>query len=229
MYAALGAPAKNESYDRQQLRANLFDMLGDAKDPAVLAQARDLSERYFAPGARKDKTLDPLLADSAVLITAANGDAALYEKVLAASKDASNPQDQSDALRTLPRFRDPELVKRTLDYAASGEVRNQDSWLLFAILLTQRDTRDQAWEYIERNWDKVHTQLTTSSGTQIVAATGAFCSVERHDEVASFFATHKVDAAQRALAKALDNINACVRFRDQQEPSLKQWLDGKAK
>jgi len=229
MYAALGAPANNESYDRQQLRANLFDMLGDAKDPAVLAQARDLSERYFAPGARKDKTLDPLLADSAVLITAANGDAALYEKVLAASKDASNPQDQSDALRTLPRFRDPELVKRTLDYAASGEVRNQDSWLLFAILLTQRDTRDQAWEYIERNWDKVHTQLTTSSGTQIVAATGAFCSVERHDEVASFFATHKVDAAQRALAKALDNINACVRFRDQQEPSLKQWLDGKAK
>ncbi len=229
VYVALGAPAKNESYDRQQLRADVFELLGDAKDPAVLAQARELTDRSFAPGARKDKSLDPLLTDAAILMTAANGDAVLYDKVLAASRDASNPDEQSDALRTLPRFRDPALVKRTLDYDVSGEVRNQDSWLLLAILLNQRDTRDQTWDYIRQNWEKVHAQFTTNSGGEVVAATGSFCSVERRDEVASFFATHKVDAAERTLSKAIDAINGCIQLRKYQEQSLRQWLDGQGK
>ncbi|WP_263367709.1 M1 family metallopeptidase [Edaphobacter bradus] len=227
VYAALGAPEKNEPFDRQQLRATLFELLGNAKDPAVLAQARELTERSFAPGARKDKTLDPLLTDAAILITAANGDAALYDKVMTASRDASNPDAQSDALRTLPRFRDPALVKRTLDYTVSGEVRNQDSWILLSVLLVQRDTRDQAWDYIRQNWDKVHAQFTTNSGGRVVAATGAFCSVDRRDQVTSFFATHKVDASERTLSQSVDAINACVQFRSTQEPSLQRWLEGR--
>ena len=229
IYAALGAPAKGESFDRQQLRANLLELLGSAQDPAVLAQARELTERAFFSGAHKDKTLDPQLTDAAILVTAARGDASLYDKVLAASKDPSNPDDQSNALLTLARFCDPALVKHTMDYAVSGEVRNQDSWILMAILLRQRETRDQTWLYIQQNWDRVHAQFTTNSGNRVVAATGSFCSVERREEVANFFAAHKVDASERTLAKAIDSINACVKLRDEQEPKLHAWLDGKSK
>jgi aminopeptidase N/puromycin-sensitive aminopeptidase len=224
VYAALGHPTHGESYDRQQLRAELLEILGGAKDPAVLAEAKDLTDRSYAAGARKDKGLDPILTDSAVTVTVANGDAALYDKVMAASKDGSDPGLQSDALRTLAYFHDPALVTRTLDYAVSGQVRNQSSWMLISILLSGRDTREQTWSYIQQNWDKVHSQLTTNSGSRIVAAAGSFCSVEKRDEVASFFATHKVEAAQRTLAKAIDNINDCIQLRDAQEPNLKQWL-----
>lgn len=229
IYAALGTPAKGESFDRQELRANLLELLGDAEDPAALAQARKITESAFALGSRKDKTLDPQLTDAAILVTAPQGNASLYDKVMTASKDASNPDDQSDALLTLARFRDPALVKRTLDYAVSGEVRNQDSWILMAILLSQRETRDQTWEYIQQKWDRVHAQFTTNSGNRVVEAAGSFCSVDRRDEVASFFATHKVDASERTLAKVIDSINGCVKFRDEQEPKLHAWLDSKAK
>ena len=224
VYAALGQSTRGDSYDRQQLRAELLEILGGAKDPAVLAEAKDLTDRSFAAGARKDKGLDPILTDSAVTVTVANGDAALYDKVMAASKDGSDPGLQSDALRTLAYFHDPALVTRTLDYAVSGQVRNQSSWMLISILLAGRDTREQTWGYIQQNWEKVHAQLTTNSGSRIVAAAGSFCSVEKRDEVANFFGTHKVEAAQRTLAKAIDNINDCIQLRDAQEPNLKQWL-----
>jgi aminopeptidase N/puromycin-sensitive aminopeptidase len=223
-YAALGHPSHGETYDRQQLRAELLSILGLAKDPGVLAEAKELTDRAHASGARNDKGLDPILTDEAIVITAANGDAALYDKVMAASKDSSDPGAQSDALRTLAHFRDPALVTRTLDYAVSGQVRNQDSWIPIAILLGAVDTREQTWQYIQQNWEKVHAQLTTNSGAHIVGAAGSFCSVEKRDEVAKFFATHKVEAADRTLAKALDNINDCVHLRDAQEPSLHQWL-----
>jgi aminopeptidase N/puromycin-sensitive aminopeptidase len=228
-YAALGKPAKGESYDRQQLRAELMSILGLVKDPNVLAEARELTERAYAQGARKDKGLDPILTDEAIAVTAANGDVAMYEKVMAASQDPSDPGAQSDALRTLALFQEPALVTRTLDYAVSGQVRNQDSWIPITMLLNGLNTREQTWRYIQQNWDKVHAQLTTNSGAHIVGATGSFCSAEKRDEVAAFFATHKVDAAQRTLAKALDNINDCVHLRAAQGPSLQQWLAAQTK
>ncbi|HEY0162643.1 MAG TPA: M1 family metallopeptidase [Edaphobacter sp.] len=229
VYKSLGSSAPGDSYDRQELRAQLMSLLGLAKDPAVLAEAKELTDRAYASGSKRDKGLDPILTDTAIAVTAANGDAALYDKVFTASKDQSDPGQQSDALRTLALFRDPALVKRTLDYVVSGEVRNQDSWIPLAILLVGRDTREQTWSYIQQNWEKVHAQMTTNSGSRVVGAAGSFCSVEKHDEVASFFATHKVDAAERTLAKALDSINDCVHLREAQEPVLHQWLAEQAR
>jgi aminopeptidase N/puromycin-sensitive aminopeptidase len=229
VYVALGSPVKGESFDRQQLRGTLFELLGDAHDSTVLAEAHLLTARTFAVDNKKDKTLDPALSDAAVLVSTTNGDAALYEKLLAVSKYASEPGQQTDALRALARFRDPALVTRTLDYTASGAVRNQDSWTILAALLRDRETRDQTWDYIQKNWDKIRAQLTVSSGAEVVAATGSFCSVERRDEVASFFATHKVDAAKHTLAAAVDSINDCIQLRSVQEPKLHAWLAAQPK
>jgi aminopeptidase N/puromycin-sensitive aminopeptidase len=228
VYAALGRPNRGETYDRQELRAELMGILGLAKDPTVVAEAKHLAEKAYGP----DKTrgdIGPILTDKAITIAAANGDVALYEKVLAASRNPTEPGAQSDALRTLAMFTDPALVTRTLDYAVSGEVRNQDSWIPISMLLANVNTREVAWRYIQENWSKVHAQLTTNSGARIVSAAGNFCSAEKHDEVAGFFATHKVDAAERTLAKALDNISDCVQLRAEQQPALHQWLAGQAK
>ena len=229
VYSALGSPVKKEPFDRQQLRGTLFELLGEAHDAAVLTEAQLLTARVFAVNNERDKTLDPTLADAAVQVSAANGDAGLYDKVLAVSRNFSDPGQQTDALRLLARFRDPALVTRTLDLIASGEVRNQDSWTMLTALLRDRATRDQAWGYMQQNWEKVSAQFTVSSGAEVVGATGAFCTVKRRDEVISFFAVHKVAAAERTLAKAVDSINDCIRLQSIQESKLHAWLQLQAK
>jgi aminopeptidase N len=229
VYSALGSPEKKEPFDRRQLRGTLFELLGEAHDTAVLVEAKLLTARVFAGDKAKDKTLDPALADAAVQVSAANGDEALYDKVLAVSRNFSDPGEQTDALQLLARFRDPVLVRRTLDLIASGEVRNQDSWAMLAELLHQRATREEAWEYMRQNWEKVSAQFTVSSGAEVVGATGSFCTVEQRDQVSSFFATHKVAAAERTLAKAVDSINDCIRLQTVQEPKLHAWLQLQAR
>ena len=224
VFTALGTPAKNESFDRQQLRGILFELLGEAKDPSILAQAAQLTNRAYSPGSSKDRTLDLKLAGAAIEVASVNGTTSLYEQILAASKDPRDPDAQTDALLTLARFRDPALVARTLDYTVSGQVRNQDSWAVFVELLKNSETRDQTWNYITSNWNKVRAQFTSNSGAHVVAATGQFCTVSKRDEVASFFATHKVDASERTLAKAIDSINDCIQMRATQEPKLHEWL-----
>jgi aminopeptidase N/puromycin-sensitive aminopeptidase len=229
VYSALGAPAKKESYDRGQIRGTLFELLGEARDPAVLAEAQMLTARVFAAGSARDKTLDSTLADAAVQVSAAHGDVALYDKVLAVSRNFSDPALQTDALRLLVQFRDPALVKRTLDLIASGEIRNQDSGTMLTALMRQRETREQAWEYVQKNWEQVRAQFTVSSGAEVVEATGSFCTVKERDEVIGFFATHKVAATERTLTKAVDNINDCIEVRATQEPKLHAWLQVQAR
>jgi aminopeptidase N len=229
VYAALGKPEKSDSPDRQTLRATLFQLLGGAKDPAVLAQAREITDKIYSSSEGRGTNLDAAFQDAAIDIAATNGDAALYDKILEASKTLNKPEEQTQALFTLARFEQPALVQRTLDYAVSGQVRNQDSWILLSILLQNPETRNQAWDYIRQNWDKVHAQFTTNSGVRVVAATGSFCTVQQRDEVTSFFATHKVDASERTLSKSVDSINDCIQLRAAQQPNLHQWLETQPK
>ena len=219
--ARLGAPSERDTPNTRELRAQLFGLLGYyGKDPAVLAQARQIVEKYMADPA----SADPTLSQTALYIAARNGDAALFDQLQQVAETSTNPEFQEGALRLLAEFEDPALVQRALDYAASGKVRNQDAAIQFALPLQSDATRDQAWKYIQSHWDKVQAQFTTEMGAALVSSTGSFCSASARDDVKDFFATHKVAASDRALKHAIEHIDGCIELRTLQEPNLKQWL-----
>jgi aminopeptidase N/puromycin-sensitive aminopeptidase len=219
--ARLGAPSESDTPNTRELRAQLFGLLGYyGKDPAVLAQARQIVEKYMADPA----SVDPTLSQTALYIAARNGDAALFDQLQKVAETSTNPEFQEGALRLLAEFEDPALVQRALDYAASGKVRNQDAAIQFALPLQSDATRDQAWKYIQSHWDKVQAQFTTEMGAALVGSTGSFCSANARDDVKDFFATHKVAASDRALKHAIEHIDGCIELRTLQEPNLKEWL-----
>ena len=220
VYAALGADDDKSTFDQQQMRTELFEALGEADDPKIEAHALQVTLDYFA----HKKVTEPDIVDASVMLTAEHGDTQFYEDMLNVSEQVSDPGLQSETQELLTRFHDPKLVVRTLEYATSGAVRNQDSWILIALELNQRQSRDLTWSWIQQHWDKVHAQLTTASGGDLVSATGSSCTVDKRNEVAAFFAKHPVEASDRALARALDSIDDCVRLRAEQEPKLKAWL-----
>jgi aminopeptidase N len=172
--------------------------------------------------------VDPTLASAARFVATYHGDSALYEKFLNLAKTSQDPIIRDGALLSLANFRAPTLVQRTLDYAVSGQVRNQDAVFVLARLITARETREMAWDYIQNHWDQVKKQMTTMAGARLVAATGSFCTVESREHVTSFFATHKVAAADRTMKRAADSIDECIDLKSRQEPKLRAWLAGHA-
>jgi aminopeptidase N len=219
--ARLGPPSAKDSPNTRELRAQYFGLLGfHAKDPAVIAQAREITEKYL----NSPSEAEPTLGQTAAYIAARNGDAALFDALEKLYETDANPEYQQGALRLMAQFRDPALLERALDYAVSSKVRNQDSAIQFAYGLGDEDTRDLTWRYIEEHWDKVQTELTPEMGSILVGSTGSFCSEPARDEVKSFFAAHKVPAADMALKHALEQIDGCIELRSLQEPKLKEWL-----
>jgi aminopeptidase N/puromycin-sensitive aminopeptidase len=221
----LGQPSPTDTTNTKQLRAMLFNVLGYyGNDPAVLKQAEKLAESYIADPA----SVDPTLGQTALSVAARHGDVKLFDKLQNLYETSTDPVRQEIALHMLARFENPELVQRSLDYATSGKVRNQDAAMQLSVSLTMPATRDQTWNYVKSHWDGVKAQLTTESGSYIVGATGSFCSADMRDDVQDFFAAHKVAASGRALNHAVERINGCIEFRHLQEPHLNKWLAAQA-
>lgn len=224
-YAKLGPPAASDSPNKKELRAILFGTLGEAKDPEILAQAREIGTKYLAnPG-----SLDPNLAQTALQITARNGDEALFDQLQKISETSTNPEIQTGALRLLALFENPELVQRALNYAVSSKVRNQDAAIQLSLSLDIDKNRELAWHFIQSHWDEVKKEFTPEMGTVLVGATSAFCTESERDDVAHFFASHRVPAADQALKHAIEHINGCIELRNLQEPQLKSWLASQSK
>ena len=219
-YKQLGEPEASDTPAKKEMRALLLGIVAGAEDADAIAQARTLTARWLADQTSVENTL----AREALFIAAAHGDTALFDQLQKLSTTATDPQLRENSLYALATFRDPVLAKRALDFAVSGQVRNQDAFALFAVQLQSRHTREAAWQYIQQNWDKVAAQLTTSSGSGLVGSTASFCSADKLAEVQSFFATHKVAASEHALTRASNQIRDCIDLREAQEGNLKAWL-----
>jgi aminopeptidase N len=226
VYAKLPPPSDADSANTREMRAHLLTVLGYyAKDPAALAQAHEITEKFLADPASVDGTL----GQTAVAVAARNGDAALFDQLQKVAETSTNPEFQVGALRLLAEFEDPALVERSLEYATSGKVRSQDALIQFVIALEIAGTRDAAWKYVKSHWDTVKTLLTPELGNALVGSTGAFCSPEARDDVKSFFTDHKVPDSEHAFKHAIESINGCIELRALQQPNLDKWIAAQPK
>jgi hypothetical protein len=193
-YAKLGPPAEQRLGQHPRTARPLFAILGYyGKDPAVLAQANQIAAQYLADPASVDATLGQTALPSPPATATPRSSTACRRSM----KPRPIPSFRRARCACWPSLRIPALIQRSLDYAVSGKVRNQDAAIQFAIALQNDATREQAWKYIQNHWEKVQAQFTTEMGAVLVSSTGSFCSAEARDSVKQFFSTHKVASSDK--------------------------------
>jgi aminopeptidase N len=208
--------------ETRALRATMFATLGRvARSRQVLAAARDLVARELDTRG----SVEPTLLGVAIDLAAIEGDAALYDRYLARSKAAVDPEEQYRYLYGLTSFADPALVRRTMDLAVSAEVRSQDTKIVIAQMLANPDTRELAWPLLQARWPEIQKKTGEFVGnTVIVGALGSFCDAGTAGEIEKFFAVNKVPDAERTLQQSIEGVRSCARFAEAQRPKLAAWL-----
>ena len=214
-------PQPGESDEQRTLRARLLNALGyDARSPEALAEARKLADKALADPSSVDREL----ADVAFSLAALNGDAEFYDKLIAATKNPKSPEECYMYLFTLPRFTDPKLLKRALEYAISPDVRSQGAVQLVTEVLRNPAGQQLAWDFIRQHWSAVEKAGGPFASAEVVGATSVFCDSGLRDQVTEFFTAHKVEAGERTYRQSIERINNCLDFKSQQEPQLASWL-----
>src|SRR5262249_39893364 len=124
----------------------------------------------------------------------------------------------------LTSFEKPELVKRTLEYSLSDEIRNQDFEGLIESTAYPIVNQQESWTFIKANWSRIAPKLATYSPGTIIKATSAFCEPALRTDVQNFFTQHRIEGADRSLRQTLEKIDNCLNLKQQQQTNLATWL-----
>jgi aminopeptidase N len=213
--------APGEPDDRKILRTVALGTLGGADDADTRAEARRLLDRYLKDPA----AVDPSLVDLAFGLSARNGDAALYDTFLERMSAAKTPEEYYRYLFSLTAFRDPALVRRNLDFALSGQVREQDLGGVTAALLGNSASRQPAWDLLKKNWPDLRSKVVSFGGRGAIPALAAFCDEAALKDIERFFTENRAPGAERALKRTLEEIRGCVEMKKVQGGRVGGWLE----
>jgi aminopeptidase N len=216
-------PVKSEPPTRSNVRADLIGILGAiADDPEAIAVAKQTVAAYM----QDPTSVDATLVDASFPVAAAHGDAALYDAFLQKMKSASSPQDYYRYFHALAQFRDPALLRRTLEWSLGPEVRNQDLSIILRVLNNPYGQRI-AWDFIRERYGDIQKK----GGQSIVGAqaaylaVGALCDAKSRTEAESFLAQHKVAGMDRVGRQQMERMDQCIDLRQREEPNLTKYLD----
>lgn len=212
--------APDDSDETGARRAALFAILGlTGHDPKIIQMSKDMVDK-----ALNGEPMDRPMLSVALHITAREGDAALYNRILGHFAQIKSQDDFILYGQVLCLFSDPALLTRTLGFAISPAMRAQDAPQVIGAVMANPAGRQPAWDFIRQHWTDIEAKLSNYSDASIVVAAGVFCDTAKRDEVQQFFTEHKIPAAERELKLTLEQINTCIDVRQHQQPLLQSWL-----
>jgi puromycin-sensitive aminopeptidase len=217
--AELGwTPGAGESELTGQLRGDLLRAVGTlGTDANVQARAAEVF-----PGASHDANVFA----AAVAILAHVGDAARYEEFAQRLRAAHTPQEEQRYLLALAAFRRPELIDKTLARTLNGEVRTQDAPFVLRALLMSVDGREQAWAFLQDNWDRLNSLLPPNGMRRVCEAVVGLAAAEWERQVKAFFEAKKVNLGGKTLEQYLEQLRIVVRLREREGSALRAYLQG---
>jgi hypothetical protein len=221
-FQALGFdPTKDEEDEARMRRAALLGLLGGVAEwEPVVSEAAARCRVYLDDRA----SLEPNLADGVVALAAQRGDAALFERFLAAAESADTPQDRRRMLMALGEFREPALVKRAVRLSLTPTVGTQDVALLLTRLLQNPAAREPTWEFMKRRWAALRRRLPPMLVTRPIEATPSLGTRAYRRDVAAFFREHPVPTGVRAVRQALERFDLDLALVERAAPRLRRWL-----
>ncbi|HKV23997.1 MAG TPA: M1 family metallopeptidase [Candidatus Acidoferrum sp.] len=213
--------APGEDTDKTALRADVFGTLAMyGRDPDSIERARAVVQQYI----NNPNSVDPGIAGNALFIAAMNGNEGLYDRYLAQMKSAKTPEEYYNYFNALSQFPSAELAKRTIEFALSPDVKNQDLYLATSTLRNVT-TQAAAWELFKSNFKAILAKADATLGPGLASVAGAFCDGQLRDDAQDFFANQSLSGTERILQNAKDRVNACIEFRSLQQSNLSDYLN----
>lgn len=192
-------------------------------DPALRARAARLVDGWLA----QRVGLDDDLVDTALAAVARDGNAALFDRLLAAAR---KPRDRTEIprfMRALGTFKDPVLAARARELVYGKDFDLRDSLDIVYVQLGRRETRDAMFDSLEQHLDEVLGRMRDDEASwELGAIASAFCDAAHRDRVAKLLVQRatKIDGAQAAVARGLELTDQCIAEVARETPALLRFF-----
>jgi len=220
------AGAKDDDETRLQRAALLRAVVLLARDPAAVAAAEARLPTGEGPGV---DPVDPNLLDVVVTAAARRADAARFEELRRRARAETDPAAKRRYLHAVARVEDPELATRAVELSLTDDVPMQDFTSFLSVLLSNRATREEAWQLVRTRFDEVRAKADSPMLLRrLVEALSALPERRHLDEIVAFLAAHPIDGAKQATAQTLERLRMDIELRERLVPEVSAWLRARA-
>jgi puromycin-sensitive aminopeptidase len=210
-------PSFGESELLAQTRQLVLTVLGTlGADSEVQARARLGLER--GSGA-----LDPNVEAACIDIVASVGTDEEWERFAERFRTTESPQEQLRYLYALAKFPSVALAERTLTMTLE-EIRSQNAPFVLLHLLTNRDVNDQAWAFVQREWDRIVERFPDNTIPRLLGGVVTMSTPEHLADVETFLATHPVPQGAKTIEQHLERLRVNVALRAREATRLAEHL-----
>ncbi|KAN0060302.1 Aminopeptidase 2 mitochondrial [Thecaphora frezii] len=215
---------KDDSPDLKQLRAVAISAAASAGDEWTLSEIKKRFGALVANG--DDSQIHPDLLRTVFGQAVKHGGAKEYETVLSVYRKPETPTHKIAAMLALGTSQDEALLKRTIDFLFSGEVKEQDFMYFFAALSANPKGRRLIWEATKARFDELSKRFAGnfSLSRLIEWSFSSFSSEQDAKDVEQFFAGKDVAKFSMGLSQGLDAVRANARWVERDGEDVKAWL-----
>ena len=217
------APKPGEPEDDALLRPQLVELLAVAGGDATLRrEARVLAERWLADHG----AVAPDMVPTVLGVAARDGDAALFDRYLAAAEPETDRRVRGALFRALGDFRDPALVERALALVISGRFDVRETAPILQTLSADRLTRQRVYDWVRENYDRLAAAMPQRFTAYLAYTGSGLCDAARRGEVDSYFRPRLagLPGGAQTLEEALDILDVCAARKTALGPGVAAYL-----
>lgn len=222
VYKRLGWNQKpDETHLDTLLRGLVLGRLAWLDDEDTIKEAKE----RFVTHVKSDQILPADLRSACYKTVLRAGGKEEYDTLLQLYRSTDLHEEKDRISRSLGAARDPELLKKVLDFAMSDEVRSQDTvFVIISVALTHVG-RELAWQFFKDNWSKIVERFSGYLLTRLVKyLTENFASEKMSTEVETFFREHKSPGTERTVQQAVETIQLNTAWLKRDSAAIKKYL-----
>jgi len=202
------------------LRGQVLTALGLSDDQEVIDWALARIDGVIADAA----SIEPDLMAATITVAGANADEALFHKLIDAYKTAPTAQLSQRFLRSLALTPSQDLASKVMDMTLDGQIRNQDSSWVAAILLARRSVQKTAWKDIRQRFDEIIAKYPPVTLGRLLDGLQGVYEADLARDIESFFSEHPLPQVQKTMEQNQEKMRNNVRFADRERDRLAEIL-----
>ena len=173
------------------------------------------------------KPIDPDIRSIIYNIVAQNGGIKEWKIFERLYKEETLNEEKERLTRAMSQFRNKELLNKTLLFAISKEVKDQDAPFLIAATWNNKNGQDLTWKFLKNNWNLVLKKYGEGGLllSKLMFILGNHTTLKDLKDAKKFFTKNTAPGAGRTLEQAYERIASNAAWIKDDKKDIKNWLD----
>ena len=203
-------PKKSDKHTDALLRSFVIFTLGKMNDEEVISEAKSRYKKFL----KSPNSLSPDLVEPVCSIAAWTGNSKTHSELVKLYKTAKTMEEKLRFLGAMCNFKDPKLLKKSLDFSQTSNVRSQNMQLPIMKVAANPYGKDILWPWLKKNWKRLNKKVGHGNPlfNRIVASISSVADDSMEKEIRNFFKKNPTPGTERTQSQTLERIRINSKF-----------------